>query len=246
MPAFDPGGLFTARIYILNREYKQFFTQLLERTRNLPGVESAGLPAPFRFTDVNRDGPEPDRGSRKRGDAASEQGRHCRHPHRHAGLLRHAWRQHPQGPRLQRWRHQSTAARHRDQPTHGRTLLAARRCGRKANRRGDDKWLPIVGVVSDIRHQGLDKEPVDEAYASFGEAPQPAMSIVIRSAQPSPELPQQLAWIAHDIDPNAVVADVQPMTKIREDWLASPRTTAIFLGVFAVVAFASPRPASAE
>ena len=100
----------------------------------------------------------------------------------------------------------------------------------------DGQWLPIVGIVSDIRHRGLDQEPVDEAYGSFLQTRQGVMSIVIRTAQPSPELPQQLAWIAHDIDPNAFVADVQPMMKIREDWLASPRTTAIFLGVFAVVA----------
>ena len=36
------------------------------------------------------------------------------------------------------------------------------------------QWLPIVGVVSDIRHVALDKEPVDEAYGSFWESRQGA------------------------------------------------------------------------
>ncbi len=72
------------------------------------------------------------------------------------------------------------------------------------------------------------------------------MSIVIRSSQPSPELAQQLAWIAHDIDPNAVVADVQPMMQMREDWLASRRTTAIFLASSRWSRCASRHPASAE
>ncbi len=98
------------------------------------------------------------------------------------------------------------------------------------------RWLPIVGIVSDIRHLGLDKEPVDEAYASFAESPQAAMSLVVRSSQASPELRQQIAWIAHDIDPNAVVADVQEMTQVRNNWLASRRTTAMFLSVFAILA----------
>jgi putative ABC transport system permease protein len=98
------------------------------------------------------------------------------------------------------------------------------------------QWISIVGVVSDIRHVALDKEPVDEAYGSFWETRQGTMSIVIRTSQPLPELSQQLAWIAHTIDPNAVVADVQPMAQIRSDWLEPRRTTAIFLGVFAVVA----------
>ena len=62
------------------------------------------------------------------------------------------------------------------------------------------------------------------------------MSIVVRSSQPLPELSQQIAWIAHDIDPAAVVADVQPMAQLRSDWLEPRRTTAIFLSVFALVA----------
>ncbi len=62
------------------------------------------------------------------------------------------------------------------------------------------------------------------------------MNVAIRSSQISPELAQQLAWIAHDIDPDAVVADVQPLLQVRQDWLASPRTTAAFLSVFALVA----------
>ena len=99
-----------------------------------------------------------------------------------------------------------------------------------------EKWLPIIGVVSDIRQLGLDKDPVDEVYGSFAQASQAAMSVVIRSSQTSPELGEQLRWIAHDIDPNAVVTDVQPMMQVRKDWLASRRTTAMFLSVFAVVA----------
>ena len=45
------------------------------------------------------------------------------------------------------------------------------------------------------------------------------MSVVIRSSQTSPELGEQLRWIAHDIDPNAVVADVRPMMQVRKDGL---------------------------
>jgi putative ABC transport system permease protein len=99
-----------------------------------------------------------------------------------------------------------------------------------------DKWLPIVGVVSDIRHVGLDQDPVDEIYGSLAEAPQAAMSLVIRSPQTSPELEPRLRWIAHDIDPSAVVADVRPMMQVRKEWLALRRTTAMLLSAFAVIA----------
>jgi len=99
-----------------------------------------------------------------------------------------------------------------------------------------DKWLPIVGVVSDIRHIGLDQEPVNEVYGSLAESPQAAMSLAIRSPQTSPELEAQLRWIAHDIDPNSVVADVRPLIAVRQDWLALRRMTAMLLSAFAVIA----------
>ncbi len=90
--------------------------------------------------------------------------------------------------------------------------------------------------MGDVRHEGLDKDPVDEVYGSFAEAPQAAMSVVLRSPQTSPELAQQLTWIVHDIDPDAVLADVAPLMQLRTNSLASRRTTAIFLGIFAVIA----------
>jgi putative ABC transport system permease protein len=91
-------------------------------------------------------------------------------------------------------------------------------------------------VVSDVRDFGLDREPVDEVYGSFAEDPIRAMHVVIRSSRITPELGEQLKWIAHDIDPKAVVADVQPMMDLRQDWLSSRRTTAVFLTIFAVLA----------
>ena len=56
---FQPSGVLTARIYILNGKYREFFNQLLERTRQLPGVESAGLASTIPLHGTNADGPVP-------------------------------------------------------------------------------------------------------------------------------------------------------------------------------------------
>ena len=56
---FQPSGLLTARIYILNGRYREFFNQLLERTRRLPGVESAGLASTIPLHAATSDGPQP-------------------------------------------------------------------------------------------------------------------------------------------------------------------------------------------
>ena len=58
-PGFQPSGVLTARIYILNGKHREFFKELLERTRRLPGVESAGLASTIPLHDAASDGPVP-------------------------------------------------------------------------------------------------------------------------------------------------------------------------------------------
>jgi putative ABC transport system permease protein len=231
---FQPSGTLTARLYVLNGKYREFFNELLKRTRNLPGVESAGLASTIPLHAAGFDGPEPvELRDAKIGKdekpnpvirivspdyfrtlgASVLQGRDFNDQDNddarpvaivNQHMANHYW---PDGNVL------------------GKQIAVS-----------DGKWIPIIGVVSDVRHLGLDQEPVDEAYGSFGESRQAVMSIVVRTSQPLQELSQQLAWIAHDIDPNVVVADMQPMTQVRDSWLASRRTTAMFLTIFAAVA----------
>ena len=236
-PGFQPSGVLTARIYSLNGKYREFFKQLLERTRRLPGVESAGMASTIPLHDTGSDGPVPI--EVREAKAFQQSGTKPNPPvirivtpdyFRTLGASIFAGRD---------FNEQDTnealpvvivnqhMANHYwpDGSAVGKQIAVS-----------SDRWLPIVGVVSDIRHLGLDQDPVDEVYGSFPQAPQAAMSVVIRSSQTSPELGEQLRWIAHDIDPNAVVTDVRPMMQVRKDWLASRRTTAMFLSVFAVVA----------
>jgi predicted permease len=231
---FRPSGLLTARIYILNGKYREFFGQLLERTRRLPGVESAGLASTIPLHDVNADGPEP---VEVRDAEAPADGK----PNNPVVRIVTPGYFHTLGATIVQGRDFN------DQDTDAvPAVIVNERMATRYWPRGDaigkrisvspGQWLPIVGVVSDIRHAALDKEPVDEAYGSFWESRQSVMSLVVRSSQPTPELSQQIAWIAHDIDPNAVVADVQSMAQLRRDWLEPRRTTAVFLGVFALVA----------
>ena len=236
-PGFQSSGILTARIYSLNGKYREFFKQLLDRTRRLAGVESAGMASTIPLHDAGSDGPVPI--EIREAKALKQSGTRPNPPvirivtpdyFRTLGASIVAGRD---------FNEQDTnealpvvivnqhMANHYwpDGSAVGKQIAVS-----------SDRWLPIVGVVSDIRHLGLDQDPVDEVYGSFPQAPQAAMSVVIRSSQTSPELGEQLRWIAHDIDPNAVVTDVRPMMQVRKDWLASRRTTAMFLSIFAVVA----------
>ena len=232
---FEPGGLFTARIYILGGSHEKFFEQLMRRVRPLPGVQSVALASTIPLWNAG-DPPQPievREGTAQRGEskpippfvrvvtpdyfrtlgASILSGRDFTaedsdHAHPVVIINQHlANRYWPDGSAI------------------GKEIAFS-----------PTQWIRIIGVVSDIRDFGLDREPVDEVYGSFAEDPIRAMHVVIRSSRITPELGEQLKWIAHDIDANAVVADVLPMTDVRQDWLSSRRTTATFLLVFAVIA----------
>jgi putative ABC transport system permease protein len=236
-PGFQPSGVLTARIYILNGKHQEFFRELLERTRRLPGVVSAGLASTIPLHNAASDGPVP---IEVREAKASQDSETRPSPPVIRIVTPDYFR--TLGASILAGRDFNDQDTNEGQPVVVVNQHMANHYWPNGNAVGkqvaiaSDKWLPIVGVVSDIRHLGLDQDPVDEMYGSLAESPQAAMSVVIRSSQTSPELGEQLKWIAHDIDPNAVVADVHPLMQVRQEWLASRRTTAMFLGIFAVVA----------
>ncbi len=233
MPASRPSGVLTARIYVLNANHPAFFQDLLERTRKLPGVESAALASAFPLyardaegsTPVEiRDTPVSDRslinGRVVTPDYFRTIGMHIKagrgftelddgHPFPVVIVSQHMASHY--------WPNQSPL---------GKQISIA-----------PGKWLTIVGVASDVRQQGLDKEPVDEVYGSLAETHHSnVMSILLRSSQSSPELAQQVRWIAHDLDPDSVVTDVQPMLQVRRESLAPRRMITVLLSAFAIVA----------
>ena len=234
---FQPSGVLTARIYSLSGTHQQFFKQLLERIRRLPGVESAGMASTIPLHNAAWDGPVPieirDAKAIPRDETSPS-----------PPVLRIVTPDYFRtlGARILAGRDFNEQDANKGLPAVVINQHLASRYWPDGGAVGKQiavlpgKWLPIVGVVSDIRHLGLDQDPVDEVYGSLAESPQGAMSVIIRSPQISPELGEQLRWVAHDIDPKAVVADVRPMMQDRKQWLASRRTTAMFLSVFAVIA----------
>jgi len=234
---FQASGVLTARIYVLNGTHQEFFRELLVRIRRLPGVEAAGLASTIPLHDADLDRPVPI--EVREAEA----------------VLRNESKPSPPvirvvtpdyfrtlGARILAGRDFSEQDANQASPVVVVNQHLANHYWPDGSAVGKqiavspDKWLPIVGVVSDIRHIGLDQEPVDEVYGSLAESPQAAMSLAIRSPQTSPELEAQLRWIAHDIDPNSVVADVRPLIAVRQDWLALRRMTAMLLSAFAVIA----------
>jgi putative ABC transport system permease protein len=104
-----------------------------------------------------------------------------------------------------------------------------------------DKGTPpereIVGIVGDVHHEGLDSESGREYYVPYTQAPEPFMSLVVRSTADNPNsVAGSLRGVIKQIDKDQYVGDIQPMTKLVADSVARPRFNTLLTGLFAIVA----------
>jgi putative ABC transport system permease protein len=108
------------------------------------------------------------------------------------------------------------------------------------NMDGNLKSLTIVGIVGDIRAEGLDRPPSPIIYVDYRQRGMHANSsptIVMRSAAPAGEIVAAARGIFHDLAP-----DVPVKFSTFEDemggWLARRRFLFLLVGVFAAAALA--------
>ncbi len=101
-----------------------------------------------------------------------------------------------------------------------------------------EKQATVVGLVGDARQKGLDKEPEDEVYCPFAQTHNSWMSLVVRGTRQASEIAPEVSWIVHDLDPQAVITDVQSLSTVRQNSLEPRRNTALFFSIFALVALA--------
>jgi putative ABC transport system permease protein len=93
----------------------------------------------------------------------------------------------------------------------------------------------ILGVVGDARYTGLDEPAGDEFYLPEGLYPQSAITLLVRTdGDPLPLYPDMHRRIA-EVDKDAFVFDVKPMTQLIAESLAPRRFSTMLLSTFAAV-----------
>ena len=115
---------------------------------------------------------------------------------------------------------------------------AADPVGRRISTDRGRTWRSIEGVVGDVRQSALDREPEDMIYLPFYEFPGFGSTFFVRTAGDPRRSSDELRRLAHSLDPQVAVHSVQTLADVRDDSLASPRLTAVLLGLFAGVALA--------
>ncbi|HXC42464.1 MAG TPA: ABC transporter permease, partial [Candidatus Dormibacteraeota bacterium] len=98
-------------------------------------------------------------------------------------------------------------------------------------------WRQIVGVVGDVREDGLDTGPVSEIYVPESQDAWNQLFVVIRTAIPSESLLPAAMKTIRDLDKDQPVFSVQTMDKVLSDSMASRRFSMTLLGLFAGLAF---------
>jgi putative ABC transport system permease protein len=97
-------------------------------------------------------------------------------------------------------------------------------------------WRTIVGVVRDVRYQGLDDGPRPIVYTPFAQTPFLWMYVHVRTVGDPMALVGSVRAAAKAVDPRLTVASPRPMTALTTEASADPRFSAIMITTFAAIA----------
>ncbi len=246
-PGFDPRQVLTTTLSISKIKYPEpaqqraFFSGLLERVRDLPGVESAALiyPLPFggsstsnTFVVMGRPTPPPaDKPSANYRAVSPGYFRVMR-----MSLLRgRAFVEQDDSSSPPVVIINETFARRffpGQDPLGERVVIERAGGGREVQ---DPR--EVVGVVGDVRHAGLDEEAGPEFYVPYTQAPESYMSVAVRaSGADLAGVGASLREAIRAADGQMYVPAAQPLTELIAESVAERRSSAMLTGLFASVA----------
>ncbi len=97
-------------------------------------------------------------------------------------------------------------------------------------------WTTIVGIIKDIKSDGLDIDGVPHIYVSTYQDNSKRLSVVLRTSLPASLLEPQIRHESEGIDPGLPVFGVSSMNEVLDRSLASRRFSADLVGGFAGLA----------
>jgi len=218
---------------------RNFWQQVLQRVRELPGIESAAVATNTPMTD-----------NHSRTDVTIEgmaQPRPGNYPHPDVHIVSPGYVQ-TLGISMLRGRSFSDADRE-DAP------LVAMINQRLANQffpnqepigkrfmfghpstKEEPHWLTIVGVVADTRLYGLANLSRLEVYAPFRQDPSGQMDLVVKSRVGPAALTSAVRLAVYSVDKDQSIASVATMEQLVNNSLSTRRMTLVLLGLFSALA----------
>jgi predicted permease len=97
-------------------------------------------------------------------------------------------------------------------------------------------WRTVVGIIKNIKNDGLDIDGVPHIYVPIYQSPDRQLSLVLRTSLPASQLEPQIRQEIQSIDPGLPVYNVSSMNEVIDRSLASRRFSADLVGGFAGLA----------
>jgi putative ABC transport system permease protein len=96
-----------------------------------------------------------------------------------------------------------------------------------------DRADEVIGVVGDVRHQGLDTQARSMIYWPYLRVAYGGMTVTVRTAGDAASVASSVAQIVRELDANLAVADVQTLDEVVAQSVAQRRLTMLLLSIFA-------------
>jgi putative ABC transport system permease protein len=97
-------------------------------------------------------------------------------------------------------------------------------------------WSTVIGVVGDLRHSGLDVEPLPEFYIWYLQGPPVSPFIVVRTQGDPAALAESVRAELKALDKDVVVYDMRTMLEVRSASMAERRFILILAVAFGLLA----------
>ena len=107
---------------------------------------------------------------------------------------------------------------------------------RLLNPEQSDEWRTIVGVVGDVRYQGLDDDDPPAVYTPFAQTPFPWIYVQVRTKGDAGALIGTIRQAVKSVDAQLAMANPQPMSTLLTSSSADPRFRTTLASLFAGVA----------
>jgi predicted permease len=245
-PGFDPNNVLTFRMQTTSKHRamttgQPYLQQMLDRVKAMPGVTGVALAAHLPMSGYSWTM------SARRADRRLEPGQQApqvgwrfihgdyfatlRIPLTHGRAFTDA--DHGQAPAVTIL-NETLARRYFGDPAAavGQTLMLM------SGRTGQDESVQVVGVVGDVRHLGLDREPIAELFRPFLQTFMFPMAMVVRTQGPPEQIGAAVRQAAFEIDPVVPIAEMQTYTTLIADTLGRPRLVGYLLTIFAAAGLA--------
>jgi predicted permease len=253
---FNPAGVLTMRISLPSATYGKpeqvvnFYSSLVDRIAAIPGVTAAGaarsLPLGSTIGDfgLRVDGYVPPPGTNAKGDWQIVTAGYMPAIGEHVLRGRNIERTDTADTQLIGLINEEMARRYWG----GRDPLGGRF---RISRRMPYPWITVVGIVKDVRHNGLTTPANEKFYVPQSQWPRAAfqwddqsppvspirsMTLVVKSAGDPASVAASVRAVVRRLDPNLPVADVRTMDDVVGAALSTPRFTSMLLSTFAALA----------